>query len=757
MPASTPPSDDRKPSTHCGDLKKLAPALAKALAHRPNFVLWKWVWDPENTEWTKPPFQARSPRKNASTTKPATWATYQEAVATLNHADGLGVVLTDLDGITGIDLDHCRDPETGDVAPWAKGYLDEAEALGAYVEVSVSGTGFHVVGISNGAAMDNNWKIPGAHPKAKVEVYHKPKGRYLTISAAQFGTCADPLPNISKFVDDLIKRLKSAKTDGKRPIEDIITDGSPEGQRSEDFNRVVWSLASRGLTVEQIEARLEEHPDGIVKKYDGRLRQEVERSYEKWLERPTVLDPSDPFTTACTFVAAKHTTGGVRTIHRYRGAFWKWTGSYYRLADDETMRSEIWDFLSKAQRLSDGAVKPFKPNRSHVGNVFDALIAATQLDESIEAPAWLGRYALPADEFTACNNGLLHLPTRKVYPATPEFFCVVATDVAYDPQAPKPPKWHQFLDQLFGKDDESRLLLQEQFGYFLSADTSHQKIFMLVGPRRSGKGTIARILTAVLGKASVAGPTLSSLGFQFGLEPLITKSLAIISDARVDAKANKSVIVERTLSISGEDTMTVDRKFRQSWHGKLPTRLMIISNDLISLPEGSGAFAGRIMLLLLTNSFYGKEDRALTKKLQSELPGIFNWTLDGYTSLAERGHFKQPKRSEDAIEQIEMLGAPVKAFVRDHCEVGVNFEAPTDNVWQEWKHSCQEEGRTNPGIKDWFTRNLASAVPGLTVKKRRTKEGARYKIYSGIRLRKAEEPEPKPEDADERTLTNLKP
>ena len=68
---------------------------------------------------------------------------------------------------------------------------------------------------------------------------------------------------------------------------------------------------------------------------------------------------------------------------------------------------------------------------------------------------------------------------------------------------------------------------------------------MLVGPKRSGKGTIARILTDLIGKANVAGPTLSGLGTNFGLAPLIGKPLAIIDDARLSGKADASVIAER--------------------------------------------------------------------------------------------------------------------------------------------------------------------------------------------------------------------
>ena len=58
-------------------------------------------------------------------------------------------------------------------------------------------------------------------------------------------------------------------------------------------------------------------------------------------------------------------------------------------------------------------------------------------------------------------------------------------------------------------------------------------MLLLIGPTRSGKGTIARMLTALIGSGHVAGPTLASLGTNFGLSPLLGKPLAIISDARL--------------------------------------------------------------------------------------------------------------------------------------------------------------------------------------------------------------------------------
>jgi putative DNA primase/helicase len=144
--------------------------------------------------------------------------------------------------------------------------------------------------------------------------------------------------------------------------------------------------------------------------------------------------------------------------------------------------------------------------------VLDALRAAAHLDGSIEPPTWLNDAGgTPAHELLACANGLLHLPTRMLLPHTPSYFNHNALDFAYDPDAPEPRQWLEFLHQLWPKDDEAIETLQEIFGLCLTPDTSHQKAFAVIGPKRSGKGTIGRVLANLIGVHNCVAPTLLRL------------------------------------------------------------------------------------------------------------------------------------------------------------------------------------------------------------------------------------------------------
>ena len=303
-----------------------------------------------------------------------------------------------------------------------------------------------------------------------------------------------------------------------------------------------------------------------------------------------------------------------------------------------------------------------------------------------------------------------------------------------------PLEWLSFLEQIWGNDAESIAALQEWFGYLLTPDTRQQKILMMVGPKRSGRGTIARVLKALAGSNTVVNPTLSTLARPFGLSTLIGKPIAVFPDARLSSRPDNAAIVECLLSISGEDDQTIDRKHLPAWTGKLPTRFVLISNELPRLRDVSGALAGRLIILRFTRSFYGHEDTALFDRLRPELPGILRWAIAGWERLNRRGRFVQPRSARELVATMDELASPIAAFLRDRCVVEPDATCPVPAMYESWRSWCQEHGRDAVGDEHSFGRDLHAAIPGLTTIRPRTPLG-RLRHYQGIRLRTALDPD----------------
>ena len=91
---------------------------------------------------SKIPLDPRTGRY-ASITDSLTWGTFEEALRRAEeHGLGVGFVFSSGDPFVGVDLDKCRDPESGEVAQWAQEIIEE---LDSYTEVSPSGTGVHII------------------------------------------------------------------------------------------------------------------------------------------------------------------------------------------------------------------------------------------------------------------------------------------------------------------------------------------------------------------------------------------------------------------------------------------------------------------------------------------------------------------------------------------------------------------------------------------------------------------------------------
>jgi len=124
------------------------PSALQALRHHARWEGWKWQPKP-NGGWDKPLYRADFTDFHASTQKPKTWVTLDAAERALaaGQLDGIGYVVRDDEIHVFIDLDDCRNPDTGELLAWA----DElVEACNCYTEITPSGRGIRIIGTHGG-------------------------------------------------------------------------------------------------------------------------------------------------------------------------------------------------------------------------------------------------------------------------------------------------------------------------------------------------------------------------------------------------------------------------------------------------------------------------------------------------------------------------------------------------------------------------------------------------------------------------------
>ena len=429
-----------------------------------------------------------------------------------------------------------------------------------------------------------------------------------------------------------------------------------------------------------------------------------------------IIDLSNPTETAQKFLSWRSPQ-----LRHYRGQFYEWTGTHYSAIGHSDMRAEVYHFLTDLTRVrtETGLRKP-NPNSRHVGQILDALANGNaHLASKIRAPAWLPG-ADPEvlsknrpEDILALRNGLLNLVTGELLPHRPEFFTMNAADYDFDPLA-KALRWETFVTEILPNDIEAQNTLQELMGYTLTADTSQQKMVALIGKKRSGKGTIAYVLGQLIGPENVTTPLMDSLKDRFGLEDLIGKKLAVIPDARFEARAQG--LVERLLAISGEDPIGIERKGISERGDARGLRIWMLSNEIPKFTDASGTIAHRFILIRFTQSFFEREDTALRGKLAGELPGILNWAIAGLRRLRERGHFIQPQSSMALIQLMEDIASPTKACVRELFEIGPDQSMDWDECCETIATWREENGHAKMSKKG-IERDLVAIDPAIRVRR----------------------------------------
>lgn len=221
-----------------------ADVFPSELAERRQWICWRLEPSSKGDRQNKTPYSPHSNRR-ASSIDPATWGTLTEARTARDRYGytGLGFVFTNDDDFVGVDIDHCRDKETGALNEAATAIIAKAAT---YTEVSPSGEGVHLF---------FHGKIPeGGNKNSTTGVEMYAFGRYFTMT----GNRLSGAPLEVQQDDGVLSWIhatyvKAPKKDKPAPQKKVSKERKPKKQRTSPASLTDEAVLERALATDKEE------------------------------------------------------------------------------------------------------------------------------------------------------------------------------------------------------------------------------------------------------------------------------------------------------------------------------------------------------------------------------------------------------------------------------------------------------------------------------------------------------------------------
>jgi len=334
------------------------------------------------------------------------------------------------------------------------------------------------------------------------------------------------------------------------------------------------------------------------------------------------------------------------------------------------------------------------------------------------------------ERYISFKNCFLDLDTMEVQEHDSKIFCTFQIPFNYNSKAYSS-IFEERLKEILcddSSDDKLRLFLQI-VGYSITNDNKHNKFFLITGPGKNGKSTLLSLFKGLFGD-SVTSVSLTNFNKQFGLQPLINSKVNILYDLPLKNLGDTGALK----GITGEDTLTIDRKFKEPITTKITAKIIGAGNALPATDDLSDAFLRRLIHIELTNRFENPEP-GLAKKLLKDTEGmewlIFN-AIKEYKKVESEGWALEPTIEQNRDEYLKRsnphLYAAEKLF-----EPAENEQVTRNEAYQAMTEFLEDEGikankvRTNyykaleeigaEGTSDYIWEGKKRILTGIKLKK----------------------------------------
>ena len=293
-----------------------------------------------------------------------------------------------------------------------------------------------------------------------------------------------------------------------------------------------------------------------------------------------------------------------------------------------------------------------------------------------------------------------------------------------------PRLWIKFLTEIFNGDTELIEYIQRVLGYAITGYTKEQCMFIFLGDGSNGKSLLLEVFSKILGAYST------------------TSSVDILVD-RKNHNSNMSEIarLNRIRTVVTDETEMGDRlresgiKSMTSDYGYITARFLY-GNEFVFKPEFK-IFMATNHRPIIRGTDHGiwrrikiipfdiiipdnKQDRYLGEKLATEYPQILNWVIDGAMKWYKDG-LKTPELINESVKEYRSEMDLVQKWINDNCEIDDTYSATAIDLFKN--------------ITDYIRDNKEFQMSNTLFGRNMSKKFKKRKLnnlthYIGIRLRK---------------------
>lgn len=721
---------------------------------------------------TKVPYQING--RKASTTNPDTWTSFEEVWKAYdnNKADkskaynGIGFVLSDSDGLVGVDLDYCIDAE-GNFREEATRIIN---GLDSYTELSPSGEGIRIFfkgkAIATGRAGDKNW----------MEVYDHNSPRYLTLTGRVYQgrsqivevDDATQTEALKDFLESKKARKPKPKKAARKPKKEqsfaLVDDELITRIRASSNGARFAELFDRGASSTEDHSSLDLELCNMLAFWTGGSEEQIDSIFRrsalmrhKWdsprgnstygkdtiyksLEGRTEFykqpkPKPKPKPKPSKGKKAKGSPQGEREKKPSQIQIAKelWERINGTLIWDETIDSigalswmeyheQAWRKVSNT--YVEGRVREFIVE--HHGDDFShsAIVGSEKI---LRTYASLGRdwNWNPESSLIPFSNGMLNIETRELKSHNPDYFNTWILPYEWNEKAECEiiKKW--LIETLGPKQTQ---IVRAFLNAVLRGKTEYQRFLELIGPEGAGKGTLQRLATALIGEVNTHTTTINALEEnRFETSSIVGKRLLLISDANL-YKKDMSML----RAITGGDKIRSEEKHKQSAVFQPQCGVIVATNE----PLKADYLNRRRLPIEFKHKVPLAEQRNLDAEFQPFLPGFIRWILEMPIERVESLHRQAEKTTADFKIRILLEHNPLAAWLNESTLYIQNQSTPIgrkdgEGLYGDYCRYCEQSGHRPKSMQN-FGKDVVALCKAYHLQVEKIRYQGKYSHIEGL-------------------------